>query len=171
MLAVAGCVNNYVLVETEGGDGGGTGDAEQTMGGDGNTECSDPVCATTTTTDDADATNGDASSSSSSSSGDPSASGDPTGTGDPTEGGPGTTDDPGPALCEPCTSDPECVGDSLFCAPVPAMGNLCLRPCSEQEPPCAPEFGCEDVQSVDGAMVALCVPVGADCPAGEGSGS
>jgi hypothetical protein len=147
LVALAGCVNNYVLVEssTEGDEGGAS-------GGDATSDqdpCQDPRgCATA---EDGGVSSGDPSSSSSS------ATSTSTGNGDP---GPTTTmDDPGLGVCEICEEDAQCAGEPAFCVLVGEQLR-CLRPCSEQEPPCEDGFTCESVQTSESGVVPLCVPVG-----------
>jgi hypothetical protein len=157
-----GCVNNYVLVETDRGEG----DATTTDDPSGDETCNDhePCKGTTTQQDDAAASSSDPSSSSSSSSSSSTGTPDSNGMGDTAS--PSTMGDPIAGYCEPCGGDAECPGEQGFCVPV-AETPRCLAPCSEQVPPCPDGFACQQLQTVDRQMASLCAPVGADCPTGS----
>lgn len=165
---LAGCVNNYVLVESQDESGGGTTTADPTS----DDTCADGDTCKTTTMGDASAsgttsptsssTSASSSSSSSSSSdgSDPDASG-----GDPSDGGSVTMGDPTAGICDVCTTDASCGDEGGFCVELDMP--RCLGACTEMEPPCPDGFVCEELTTVDGAMGSLCAPMGADCPQGS----
>lgn len=68
-------------------------------------------------------------------------------------------------ICEPCEGDVAC-GEGRLCVLVDGTAR-CLGACTEQEPPCGDLFMCEAVESIDGEMAELCVPIGPKCPLGD----
>ena len=152
LLTWAGCVNNYVIDESEtGGQLLSDGDDTTGVGPGGD----DPSGGETT----------------GSGSGGMGAEGTSTGplTGDmPTTGaedGSGNGDSPdggndtgaGGGVCDACDSDRACA-DGRGCLDLGGDEPVCLQPCTEMRPPCAGEATCEAVISVDRVPRMLCVP-------------
>lgn len=149
LLVSAGCVNNYVIDESETGGAvlsdsddttgvgpdGDPGDDDGTMGSGG---MGAEGTSTGPATGDMPTTGAE----------------DGSGNGDPGDGGSETG---APAMCDSCDSDRAC-GDGKGCVDLGGDAPVCLYPCTEMRPPCAAATTCEAMITVDRAPRMLCVP-------------
>lgn len=169
LLALSGCVNEYVV---QGGAGASTSGGEESSGsttrgitdpddsgGDASqTGSGDTAAQTGDTTPDT--TPGDGSEDTSAGDGADEVGGETepgTTTGGEGGGESGTTG----FACEPCTADAEC-GDALDnCVDLGGVGLRCLTACPEGG--CTRGLDCADTVSVDGVVRAQCVPQAPSC--------
>lgn len=146
LLVVPGCVNNYVIDESE------TGGELPSDGGD-TTGAGDPSDAGETT---GSGGMGGEGTSTGAATGDmpTTGPGDGSGNDDSSDSGAETG---GPGTCDACDTDRSC-GDGKGCVDLGGDAPVCLPPCTEMRPPCAGAATCEAVTTVDSAPRMLCVP-------------